>query len=224
MSDEWEYVTDDEGDFIEDENGNILTPEEAEQRGLVTKSDGTTDRSIGAGILAGGALLGGLYVLNKQLKTKKRGKKANPDNVPYKWVKWTGTTPANAVSDKNNIGKTFIIGRGVYENGLHPGYADPATKKLYTSYGGEEVVLKEFEILTCPQNRLTWIKCNDPKNIGAKAVIGGYEKDDTPLYVTKCMRDKTPYFGKTYKNGYCAYYGYDGKEWKLNDFEYLAYN
>jgi hypothetical protein len=67
MSDEWEYVTDDEGDFIEDENGNILTPEEAEQRGLVTKSDGTTDRSIGAGILAGGALLGGLYVLNKQL-------------------------------------------------------------------------------------------------------------------------------------------------------------
>ncbi|KAG4084821.1 hypothetical protein H8356DRAFT_1062792 [Neocallimastix lanati (nom. inval.)] len=225
-NDEWEYVTDDEGDFIEDENGNILTPQEAEQRGLVTRAndDGTTDRGLGKNILIGGAILGGLYILNKQLKKKKRVKKANPDNVPYKWVRWNGTAPANTVSSKNSLGKTFIIARGKVEDGIHPGYADPATKKLYTSFGGNEVVVKDFEVLTCPQGKLTWIKCNNPKDIGAKAVIGGYEKDDTPVYVCKCMRDNVAYYGKTYKNGYCAYYGYDGKEWKVNDFEYLAYN
>jgi len=222
--DEWEYVTDDDGDYLEDENGNILTPQEAEQRGLCTRSDGTVDRGIGKNLLIGGAILGGLWILNKQLKKKKRVKKANPDNVPYKWVNWTGSAPANAVSFKTNIGKTFIIARGKVKDGLHCGYADPASKKLYTSYGGEEVVCKEFEILTCPPNRLTWIRCSNPSQISNKAVVGGYEKDGTTLYVTKCMRDQTAYFGKVYKTGYCAYYGYDGKEWRINDFEYLAWN
>jgi len=222
--DEWEYVTDDEGDYIEDENGNIMTPQEAEQRGLCTRSDGTVDRGIGKNLLIGGAILGGLWILNKQLKKKKRVKKANPDNVPYKWVKWTGTAPANTVSFKVANGKTFIIARGKVEDGLHCGYADPAKGKLYTSYAGKEVVCKEFEILTCPMNRLTWIKCTNPASINDKAVVGGYEKDGTVLYVVKCMRDQTAYFGKTYKKAYCAYYGFDDREYKINDFEYLAWN
>jgi Protein of unknown function (DUF3421). len=221
---EWEYVTDDEGDYIEDENGNIMTPQEAEQRGLCTRSDGTVDRGIGKNLLIGGAILGGLWILNKQLKKKRRVKKANPDNVPYKWVKWTGSAPVNTVSYRVANGKTFIIARGKVEDGVHCGYADPQKGKLYTSYGGKEVVCKEFEVLTCPMNRLTWIKCTNPANIGNNAVVGGYENDGTVLYVVKCMRDQTAYFGKTYKKAYCAYYGFDDREYKINDFEYLAWN
>jgi hypothetical protein len=224
--DEWEYVTDDEGDFIEDENGNILTPQEAEQRGLVTRSDGTTDRGLGKNLLIGGAILGGLWVMNKQLKKKKRVKKANPDNVPYKWVEFTGTYPANTVTVTNSqLGKTFAVARGKYKDGIHCGYADTKNKNMYTSYGGEEVTLKKYEVLTCPANRVQWVKCTNPANINAsKAVIGGYEKDGLELYVTKCKRDTVDYFGKTNKKAYCAYYGFDGKEFRINDFEVLLFN
>jgi len=223
--DEWEYVTDDEGDFIEDENGNIMTPQEAEQRGLVTRSDGTTDRGLGKNLLIGGAVLGGLWIMNKQLKKKKRVKKANPDNVPYKWVTFSGTLPANAVSFKNALGKTFVIARGKYKDGIHCGYADAKNKNMYTSYGGKEVVLEKYEVLTCPQNRLQWVKCTNPANINAaKAVIGGYESDGLELYVAKCMRDNVEYFGKTNKKAYCAYYGFNGNEFRINDFEVLMYN
>ncbi|ORX86233.1 hypothetical protein BCR32DRAFT_58430 [Anaeromyces robustus] len=224
--DEYEYVTDDEGDFLEDENGNILTPQEAEQRGLVTKSDGTVDRGIGKNLLIGGAVLGGLWIMNKQLKKKKRVKKANPDNVPYKWVKYTGNPNIkDIVKFTNNLQKTFIIARGEYKNkGLHPGYADAKNGKLFTSYGGEEVILKEYEVLTCPQGRLQWQKCTNPQNIKeANTVVGGYEEDGTPLYVAKCRRDQTEYFGKTSKKAYCAYYGLDGKEFRINDFEVLVW-
>jgi len=223
--DEWEYVTDDEGDFLEDENGNIMTPQEAEQRGLVTKSDGTTDRGIGKNLLIGGAILGGLWIMNKQLKKKKRVKKINPDNVPYKWVAFNGSVPANALAFKNSLNKTFVIARGKTHDGVHPGYFDPAKGSLYTSYDGSEVVIKkDIEILTCPQNRYTWVKCTNPQNIGEKAVIGGHEKNGTLLYVTKCKRDTIDYFGKTSKSAYCAYYGYDKREYRINDFEVLMYN
>jgi len=202
-----------------------MTPQEAEQRGLVTKSDGTTDRGIGKNLLIGGAILGGLWIMNKQLKKKKRVKKINPDNVPYKWVAFNGSVPANALAFKNSLNKTFVIARGKTHDGVHPGYFDPAKGSLYTSYDGSEVVIKkDIEILTCPQNRYTWVKCTNPQNIGEKAVIGGHEKNGTLLYVTKCKRDTIDYFGKTSKSAYCAYYGYDKREYRINDFEVLMYN
>lgn len=226
---EWEYVTDDEGDFLEDENGNIMTPQEAEQRGLVHKSDGTTDRGIGKNLLIGGAILGGLWIMNKQLKKKKRVKKINPDNVPYKWVQLTGQIPTNALAFKNSLNKTFVIARGKTHDGVHPGYLNPSNNHLYTSFNGDEVVvreMKDIEILTCPQNRYTWVKCTNPATIGDKAVAAGYEKDGTVLYVAKCKRDNIDYFGKTSKKASCAYYGYNKMEFRVPppDFEVLMYN
>lgn len=223
--DEYEYITDDDGDYLEDEDGNILTPQEAENRGLVTRSDGTTDRGIGKNLLIGGAILGGLWIMNKQLKKKRRVKKANPENVPYKWVEFKGEFQNDVVSFKNTLGKTFVIARGMYKDGMHCGYADARNKNMYTCYDGEEVVLKKYEYLTCPMNRLQWVKCSNPANIdAAKAVIGGYDSNGQQFFVTKCRRDTVEYFGKTSKKEYCAYYGLDGKEFRINDFEVLMFN
>jgi len=226
---EWEYVTDDEGDFLEDENGNIMTPQEAENRGLVRKSDGTTDRGIGKNLLIGGAILGGLWIMNKQLKKKKRVKKINPDNVPYKWVQLTGQIPTNALAFKNSLNKTFVIARGKTNGGVHPGYLNPSNNHLYTSFNGDEVVVREakdIEILTCPQNRYSWVRCNNTAAIGDKAVAAGYEKDGSVLYVAKVKRDNIDYFGKTSKKAGCAYYGYNQKEFRIPtpEFEVLMYN
>jgi len=205
-----------------------MTPQEAEQRGLVTKSDGTTDRGIGKNLLIGGAVLGGLWIMNKQLKKKKRVKKANPDNVPYKWVAFSGNLPANAVTINNpSINKTFVVARGKHKDGIHCGYADLKNGNMYTSYAGEEVVIKKgnYEVLTLPANRIQWVKCSNPKNMNTKkCVVGGYEKNGQEIYVCKCMRDTTSYFGKTSPAAYCAYYGFDGKEYRINDFELLQFN
>ncbi|ORX52256.1 hypothetical protein BCR36DRAFT_287057 [Piromyces finnis] len=162
--------------------------------------------------------------MNKQLKKKKRVKKANPDNVPYKWVAFNGTLPANAVSLKNSLGKTFVVARGNHKNGLLCGYADAKNKHMYTCFDGKEVVIDKYEVLTCPANRLQWVKCTNPATIGAKAVIGGYESNGQEIFVTKCKRDTVDYFGKTNKKDYCAYYGFDGKEYRINDFEVLMFN
>jgi len=80
--DEYEYITDDDGDYIEDEDGTILTIDEAQSRGLVAPA-GEGERGIGKKLLIGGAVLGGLWILNKQLKKKKKVKKQKPANNYY---------------------------------------------------------------------------------------------------------------------------------------------
>jgi len=77
---EYEYITDDEGDFVEDENGTILSMEEAQNRGLVAPAPECGERGIGKKILIGGAVLGGVWMLRKQLKKKKRVKKQKNNN------------------------------------------------------------------------------------------------------------------------------------------------
>ncbi|KAL6611675.1 hypothetical protein U3516DRAFT_902904, partial [Neocallimastix sp. 'constans'] len=79
---EYEYVTDDDGDYIEDEDGTILSIDEAQNRGLVSPA-GEGERGIGKKLLIGGAVLGGLWILNKQLKKKKKVKKQKPANNYY---------------------------------------------------------------------------------------------------------------------------------------------
>jgi hypothetical protein len=76
--DEYEYITDDDGDYIEDEDGTILTIDEAQNRGLVAPA-GEGERGIGKKPLIGGAVLGGLFILRKQLKKKKKVKKQKRD-------------------------------------------------------------------------------------------------------------------------------------------------
>ena len=109
--DEYEYVTDDEGDYIEDENGNILTIEEAQSRGLVEPA-GDGERGIGKKLLIGGAVLGGLWVLRRQLKKKKKVKKQKPAAASY-----------NQPPPQNIYGPTQqgMYGQSLYGNQRSPG-------------------------------------------------------------------------------------------------------
>ncbi|KAG4083249.1 hypothetical protein H8356DRAFT_1437103 [Neocallimastix lanati (nom. inval.)] len=77
---EYEYITDDDGDYIEDEDGTILTPQQAQERGLLAPADG--ERGIGKKLLIGGAILGGVWMLRKQLKKKKKVKKQKQNQYP----------------------------------------------------------------------------------------------------------------------------------------------
>jgi len=140
----------------------------------------------------------------------------------YSWVPYQGSMPNNAVAISNSLGKTFCVARGNVEGGIHPGYCDPAKNRCYTSYGGKEVVCEKFEVLTADPSRIQWVRTNNSNNVNGELVNGGNEKDGTPTFVCKCDRDGVPYFGKTYKGATCAYYGFDDKEHKVNDFEILT--
>lgn len=144
--------------------------------------------------------------------------------LPYVWIDYNGTVPQNALTTiSNSLGKTFLVARGSIKGGIHPGYADPEKGKCYTSYGGKEYVCKNFQILICDPERIQWTPCTNPSNINGHPVLGGHEKDNTPLYCCKIMREDVPYFGKTFPKASCAYYGFDDKEYKVKEFEVLTF-
>jgi len=146
----------------------------------------------------------------------------------YRWVDFNGTIPQNAISvTNNNLKKTFVVARGNVDGGIHPGYVDPAKGnggRLYFGYGGKEIVLEKFQILVIEPNRYTWVDCNNPSQINGTPVEGGHENDNTPLYVTKCLRGNDVYFGKTSKKAPCAYYGFNTKEERVQQFQVLCVN
>jgi len=146
--------------------------------------------------------------------------------LPYQWVPYTGTMPLNAIGIPNDLGKTFFVARGKHNGGIHPGYADPAKNRCYTSYGGKEVVNEKFEILICDSGRYSWVTCKDQRNLEniKNLVIAGNESNGVPLYSCKILREKIPYLGKTSKIAPCAYYGLDGNENRVNQYEVLTYN
>jgi len=150
------------------------------------------------------------------------------NQTPYKWVDYNGgAMPQNCISISNSLGKTFVVGRAAYDGGIHPGYVDPAKGnkgRIYFGYGGKELVSEQFQILTVEPNRYKWVPCNNPKSINGTPIEGGKEKDNAVLYVTKCMQGNVPYFGKTGSWASCAYYSYDKKEIKVNQFEVLCLN
>lgn len=150
------------------------------------------------------------------------------DQTPYKWVDYKGgAMPQNCISQSNRLGKTFVVARANIDGGCHVGYVDPAKGnhgRIYFGYGGKEIVMEEFQILTVEPNRYIWVTCTDPKNINGKPIEGGYEKDKTPIYVTKCMQGDVTYFGKTSAKATCAYYGYNTKEVKTQQFQVLCVN
>jgi hypothetical protein len=105
---EYEYITDDEGDFVEDENGAIYTLEEAQKRGLLEPATG--ERGIGKKLLLGTVLLGGTWMLRKQIKKKKRVKKQNHNNNQ------TQTTQTVKINNTNNINNNTNNTNNKYNN------------------------------------------------------------------------------------------------------------
>jgi len=148
----------------------------------------------------------------------------NSNPIPYKWEPYTGFMPQNAIGISNSLGRTFFVARSNIKGGVHPGYSDPTNNRCFVSFGGKEYICEKFEVLICEPNRYQWVQCSDPKKINGNPIISGNESDGTPLYSCKCYRDSIPYFGKTSSKATCAYYAYNGKEHRVNNFEVLTFN
>jgi len=71
-----------------------------------------------------------------------------------------GECPDKAVvACKDDDGRDLVVGRAVFKGGLHPGKLNPSHSSLYVSYGGEEVPIKEYEILIQEgRDNLHWVE------------------------------------------------------------------
>jgi len=154
----------------------------------------------------------------------------NNKEIPYKWIPWDNTTtdafPENTVSFKNSVNETFIIGRAIDNNLVHPGYVDVTTKELHTPYNDQELTFEKYEILICPSYNYQWQKYNrniKPNNIKNR-IIGGYDDSGKELGIAKCKNelDGSDYIGK-YSSLYFANYLYNNEEQTTDEFEVLLY-
>ncbi|KAG4106025.1 hypothetical protein H8356DRAFT_1630648 [Neocallimastix lanati (nom. inval.)] len=148
----------------------------------------------------------------------------NEKTVPYDWVSYRGFVPPNAVGVANEkFGRMFYVGRGEAGGGVHPGYFDPVQSRCYVCYDGKEVICEQFEILICDPTKYRWTPCKPPVHIDNNPIMAGYKNSITNLYVAKCVKKGTTYFGETYHGANCASYGLAGKEETTKDFEILTY-
>jgi hypothetical protein len=98
---------------------------------------------------------------------------ARADKGGPKWVAGSSTDPPNMVFGgwDDDAGIDFYVCRGVHSNGTHPGRL--AGKKCHIGYGGKEVVLTTYEVLTSlaePQ----WDAVSSG-GVPANAFVGGEE-------------------------------------------------
>ncbi|OUM70690.1 hypothetical protein PIROE2DRAFT_1241 [Piromyces sp. E2] len=115
---EYEYITDDEGDFVEDENGAIYTLEEAQIRGLIEPATG--ERGIGKKLLIGTVLLGGTWMLKKQIKKKKRVKKQNSNNQNHQNNNYNNYNNNSYNNCNNNNNNNNINNNNDNKQNLYP--------------------------------------------------------------------------------------------------------
>ncbi len=130
-----------------------------------------------------------------------------------KWVASAGAVPPNAVMGGQERGRTLPICRGAYQGGTHPGKL--VAGKCNIGWGGREITLGSFEILTSNNARLAWV----PGPTAAGMVIGGQEPGRT-LPICRGAYQGGTHPGKLVA-GKCNI-GWGGREITLGSFEVLV--
>ena len=69
----------------------------------------------------------------------------NNAHAQLKWIKYSGSIPANAVNGGQEPGRTLFVCRGAFNGGIHPGKL--VDGRCNIGWGGGEHQLSSFEIL-----------------------------------------------------------------------------
>ena len=173
-------------------------------------------------ILFGILIIGATSSANAQVAAMSDG------NV--KWVASTGGLPADAFigGSENNGSRKLAVCRAAYQGGTHPGKV--VAGKCNIGWGGKEIVLSPFEVMTNKGVTLAWVKGPSAKGM----IIGGSEKNGSrKLAVCRAVywgNVQSPEYDVKYKGGThpgrvvagkCNI-GWGGKEIVLSTFEVLV--
>jgi len=136
---------------------------------------------------------------------------ASSGNV--KWAASTGRLPANAFIGGSEGSRKLAVCRAAYQGGTHPGKV--VAGKCNIGWGGKEIVIRKFEVMTNKGVKLAWAKGPSAKGM----IIGGAERGRS-LPVCRGKYKSGTHPGKVVA-GKCNI-GWGGKEIVLRSFEVLV--
>ena len=130
-----------------------------------------------------------------------------------KWAASTGRLPAGAFIGGSEGSRKLAVCRAAYKGGTHPGKV--VAGKCNIGWGGKEIVIRKFEVMTAKGVKLAWAKGPSAKGM----IIGGQERGRT-LPVCRAKYKNGTHPGKVVA-GKCNI-GWGGKEIVLRSFEVLV--
>ncbi|KAI9297602.1 hypothetical protein K502DRAFT_323200 [Neoconidiobolus thromboides FSU 785] len=137
------------------------------------------------------------------------------------WVRASnGIVPPNAVQGgSENDGRPLFIARTMYKGSLIPGKTAPHLEGCLISFGGKEVLEKEYEVLVGDARTLQWKECYGRLQVqGFTPLEAGHEGDGLELFIAKTRLQSGEVLGKVsinMSNGMA--FGYGAKELFVKD-------
>lgn len=116
-------------------------------------------------------------------------------------------------------GDAIYVGRAFHEGDLLPAKVIPSKNCAYVSYGGEEIVKHEFEVLV--GHGYGWVPASDGY-VPPGSVVCGRTSDGEPLYVGRGHYSGSFTPGKIHRSHNCLYIPFGGREVSLNSYEVLV--
>ncbi|CAD5110639.1 DgyrCDS23 [Dimorphilus gyrociliatus] len=145
---------------------------------------------------------------------------------PSCWVRSNnGSIPPNAVVAGNDTsGETLFVGRAWYNqvSNFLPGKIVPSHGVCYVPFGGKEIGISEYEVLTqSPHVIYDWISAENGQ-IPAGAIIGNRKENGKNDFIGRVFHQGGKIPGKIHVDHKCLYYSYAGKELSSKVYEVLV--
>ncbi|XP_026333588.1 uncharacterized protein LOC113240478 [Hyposmocoma kahamanoa] len=154
-------------------------------------------------------------------------KKATPLQDCIQWV------PSSPHSAQSLSHRAVVAGKEGYDSsplwvirahhsGDHiPGKLAIKHKQAYVAFGGNEVIVHNFEVLCAPAHLIRWKPASNGA-VPAGAIPGGHTKTGETLYIARVdhMNSLTP--GKVHRSHGCMYISFGGKEVRHTQYEVLC--
>ncbi|XP_001999760.2 uncharacterized protein LOC6573694 [Drosophila mojavensis] len=141
----------------------------------------------------------------------------------HTWLHYShGAVPQDAVVAGHDAdGDTIFIGRAFQNNDLLPAKVIPNKGKAYVAYGGNEIELENYEVLS-GQNYIWLSGANGEVPIGAVEV--GRTVDGETLYAGRGYHAGSLTVGKVHPSHGCLYIPFGSEEVKIFAYEVLSRN
>lgn len=120
---------------------------------------------------------------------------------------------------QDSDGCGIFVGRANHNGDLLPAKVLPQKNAAYVAYGGEEVLVENFEVLC--RKELVWEHAAGG-SVPQEAVIGGNTGDGEILYVGRAYHEGSQTVGKVQRTHGCIYIPYGGAEVSLPSYEVLC--
>ncbi|KXJ68452.1 hypothetical protein RP20_CCG003439 [Aedes albopictus] len=151
-------------------------------------------------------------------------------NANVSWVPFRGVYPLNAIEcGRDRYGEKLYFGRGYYEGSLTPGKILECSKILKIPYLFKEIVLREFDILvdnSLPTTRciqaLDWQPSDKNSSVPRGAVLAGYDKDGSPIFVGRVTYQGNQLPAKVIPRKKLCHTSHKGREIEMTSYEALC--